>query len=174
MNKVRLYEFGSGIITTIPATELASGFVRARVQGVEGEVYVNAEEAARRLPTHHRHPPFPPEYRDIFEELSETFRDVYRKTPEEWEDGFRYDTNPDGQIWLWLAMATAFRTLTETKHLSNDRKKDYFDIVLSVFNNGPDVALETVELRATSKGEAGRIVRRIVDDCPRIGGCDGP
>lgn len=146
---------------TIPASELAPGFVRAAVEGIDGEVYVNAAEAAETCTGSFRQPPFPPEYRHIFENLAEVFRDVYPNTPEGWEDGFRHDLHPEGEIRKWCKMAAAFQTITAGKKLSMARKGDYFDIILSVFTNGPALALEMVELAATSQAEARRIVRQV-------------
>src|SRR5437660_1795022 len=87
--RVRVYDFETQKITTIPAAELASGMIKAQVQGIDGEVYVEASQV--RLGGDYRHPPFDAERKALMRHLAEVFADVYPITAEQWEDGFRRD-----------------------------------------------------------------------------------
>lgn len=166
MQTVNLYDFRSKKITTIPAAELAPGLVRAKVNGVDGEVYVDAADALENCVAICRHPPFPAEYCHIFEKFAEVFRDVYPITAAEWADGFRYDADADQEIEQWARRAGAFRRITaEKKFATRAWKQECFQIILAVFVNGSELALETVELEAISKSEAQQIVSRIVRGC---------
>lgn len=45
MNTVRLYDFETKILTDIPASELAPGYINSQVRGIEGTVFVKASQA---------------------------------------------------------------------------------------------------------------------------------
>ena len=86
MSTIRLYDFTTKAITEILADELAPGYVRARVEGIEGDVFV---EAAGSKLGDIKHDPFSPEVSELLQIFATTFHDVYPCTVEQWEDGFR-------------------------------------------------------------------------------------
>jgi hypothetical protein len=92
---VRVYDLETKTITTIPAQELAPGMIRAKVEGIEGEVFI---EAAQMGETPYRQPPFSEGIRKRLEEIRNTFVEVRPLSLEEWEDGFRRDTNPEKEV----------------------------------------------------------------------------
>jgi hypothetical protein len=153
---VRVYDFQTEQLTTIPASELAQGMVRARVIGIEGDVWVAASQA---IPSEYRHPPFPEDIRDYLRQLQKTFADVYPRTIEQWEDGFRRDTHPDREIALWLYMGDVFEHFTSGQPLDADQKRDIFQVILASVNNGTKHVLATTNPRTLSK----KRVREIVD-----------
>jgi hypothetical protein len=132
---VRVLDLDTGIITTIPARELAPGMVKAEVQGIVGEVWVDASKG-RESPI--RHPRFPDAYRDVFRELARVFGDVYRQTVEQWEEGFRREQHPEQEIALLLYLADVFTHFTAGRNLDAHQRKDIYDVVLACVNNGPE------------------------------------
>ncbi len=157
MTTVQLYDFETQTLTDIPASELAPGYISAKVLGIDGMVYVKASQA--KPATKFRQPPFTdPEVLAKFERFSKTFRNVYRKTSQEWADGFRYDSHPEGQIAWWEVAAAAFEYFTVGKNLSLLHERDYYQIVMSYFNNGPKFALYTVELTRLSNARARGVI----------------
>jgi len=161
--KVRVYDLQTKQLTTIPAAELAPGMVRANVQGIEGDVWIDATTAGQ-APL--RHPPFPEEIREHFRRFAALFHDVYPITPEQWEDGFRRDTNPEKEIAVWLRIADAFEHFTEGRQLFQDQRKDIFDVLLSLATNGADHVLQTVSPRTLSR----KRVKEMVDFLCGTGG----
>ena len=160
MNTVRLYDFETKTLTDIPASELAPGYINSQVQGIEGTVFVKASQA--KSPTEFRQPPFTdPKVLAKFERFSKTFKDVCRKTPQEWADGFRYDTTPAREIAWWERTATAFEHFTLGKNLSLLHLRDYFELVCSCFNNGSRHALQTVSLTRLSRARARGVIAEI-------------
>jgi hypothetical protein len=143
---VRVYDPDTGLTTTIPARELAPGMVPTRVDGTEGEVWVPATHLKK---GEYRHPEMP-QYRPLFRRLSETFAEVHPTTPEEWEDDFRRDRNADKEMGLWVRIADAYAHFSE-RIQSPDGQLDLYQFLLSCVNNGRELALATVNLRALSR-----------------------
>jgi hypothetical protein len=52
---VLVFDLATKQIATIPAAELAAGMARVRVEGIEGEVWIDTSTA---LPSEYQHPPF--------------------------------------------------------------------------------------------------------------------
>lgn len=138
----RMYDPDTGNIVTIPARELAEGMVRAKIDGIEGEVWVDSHDP-RWLEGPLRQPPFPEEIRAIFGNLQRTFREVYPISVEQWEDGFRRDEHPEREITIWLRMAGVFRHFTGGRKMSLHKKEGIFQTLLACSSNGPNGILLT-------------------------------
>ena len=154
--QVRLYDFDTKSVTTIPTRELAPGMVKVQIRGLEGDYWVDGSKLKKSPP---RHAPFGEEYQDRFAFLQATFHDVYPQTLEGWEDGFRRDANPAKQIEWWVNLAKVFKYFTDGKSLNKDERKDIFDLVLLACNNGP----ETVSLTFTPQVLSSNRMQKILD-----------
>jgi hypothetical protein len=152
---VRVYDFATGSVVTIPAAELAPGMVRARVEGIDGEVWIDGSTLAS---GQHQHPHFEGERKELMQVFAEVFADVYPKTPEEWEDGFRRDVHVDREIAMWQGIAHVFLHFTEGRGYDRDQKNDIFRVVLAYVNNGPDRVLQTVSPRTLSRNRVKDII----------------
>jgi hypothetical protein len=62
--------------------------------------------------------------------LQSTFAEVFKRTHEEWLDGFRRDLNPESEIRVWEAMASAHQTFFGEHALSLPAKKEALASVL--------------------------------------------
>ena len=153
-NPVRVYDFKTKKITEIPAAELAPCMVLACIEGV-GEVYIEAAQSKRAAS--HKHPPLA-EYREIFGMIKANVDEVFPKTLEEWEDGFRKDDNPYKEIQLWCYIANAYTACKQRFDLNPDQRRECFTITLSFFTNGRHNALETVSLDRISRPLAESLV----------------
>jgi hypothetical protein len=153
---VRLYDFRTKQLTKIPARELAPGMVRARITGIDGEVFVDAAQVLRGGEV--RHPPFPDAVREQLRRLYETFQDVYPKTLEEWEDGFRRDMHPEREIALWEYMATVFEHFTAGRSLNPEQRRDIYLVILTCMNNGKENVLVTTNPQTLSRKQVNEIV----------------
>jgi hypothetical protein len=144
---VDVWDFESKTKTRIPARELAPGMTRVFIADV-GEVWVNVKEL-RGGPL--RHGAFPESVRALIRRLQEVFAEVYTKSFEEWEEGFRRDTNWGKEIELWLRMANVYQHFTEGRLLDREQKQHYFSFILACANNGPDKAHLTCNPRTLSQ-----------------------
>lgn len=157
---VRVYDVPSRTLVTIPICELASGMIRARLQGVEGDVFVDSRQLKQGGAF--RYPPFPPAVLQVLRHLQDTFDEVHPRALEAWEDGFRRDTNPDSEIRLWLFMAEVYRRWTRGRRLSRRRKQDLFQVVLHYVTNGPEAVLATVPVRTLERRRVKALVASLV------------
>ena len=162
---VRIYDYSTKTLTEIPATELAPGYVRVRIIGIDGKVFVKADEI--NMSSEYAHPPFDDQTRAVFASFCETFVDIWPHTIEEWEHGFRMDQYPEQEIEVWKKIEAAYKHFTDQKKVPIDAKRDYFNIALSFVNNGYAAALEVIELRRLSKARARNVVRELQKMFPR-------
>jgi hypothetical protein len=158
MKIIKLYDFDTQLVTEIPMSELAPGYIRVTVAGV-GEVFVRSDSAKESEVF--RHPPLDAGLKKLMRDFSKLFRDVYPRTSEQWEDGFRRDTHPEREIEIWANIGGAFNHFTRGKKLNIHEKRDVFGIIMSCFNNGPDAALECYQPEALSRATAQQIVSQL-------------
>lgn len=157
---VKIYDFKTRKSIEIPAAELAPGYVRAQVEGVEGTVFVKADPAALGGEIHHYDfSEVLPRLKDIYDKL----KAVYPITWKQWLEGFQRDANPEREIAFWSVLAKKYASLTKGKPLPLDVRQEYFQITLSALNNGPAHALEVLELKRVSKTQAKRIVAFVTE-----------
>jgi len=120
---VRVYDLQTRTLTAVPAHELAPGMIRARVEGVEGEVFVSAAQLAalQAGPPPYRHPPFGDDVRALIATVRDALREVRPLSLEQWEDGLRRDIDPGGELAVWLNVAELYRRLTQGGDLGRTR-----------------------------------------------------
>jgi hypothetical protein len=87
---VRYYDVPARRVVQMPAAELRPGCVQARVQGIDGVVWVSTDQV-QQGPL--RHPPFEGDVRDYIRQIQEAFAEHRALSFEEWEEGFRRDGN---------------------------------------------------------------------------------
>jgi len=128
-----IYDPDSKSFHEIPESELAPGMIRAQVEGREGIVWI---EPGKLKQADFQHPPFIGERRDKVAQVQAAFPEVYDKSYEFWEDGFRRDTNPDKEIGIWLHIAETYSAF------ASDHPREYrgelFRLVLACSNSGRD------------------------------------
>jgi hypothetical protein len=146
---IKFYDFKTKKVTEMPEAELAPGCVKARIQGMKGEYFVNAADG--KIASGYKHPVFDDEERKIMKYLVHVFRDVHPMTAQEWEDGFRKDTNKEKEIVLWLRMGEVYQHYTTGKKLPLEAKKDYLSIILAVANSGLDFPRSLIDLQCLSR-----------------------
>jgi hypothetical protein len=151
---VRVYDFATKQIMIIPAAELAPGMVCAQVEGIEGEVWIDAK-GLKEGPF--RHPPFGEEVRAHLRRLQDVLHDVYPITVEQWEEGFRRDADPEPEIATWLRIADVYEHFTEGHALDQEHKRDIFDVILACVNNGKDYVSQTTSPRTLSRARVREI-----------------
>jgi hypothetical protein len=132
---VRVYDVKTASLVTIPLSDLPPGLVRATVEWVEGEFWLDPALLPAGVV---RHPPFPPEIKDILVRLQAVFQDIFPRTLAEWEHGFRCDREPEREIVLWLRMAEAFEHFTAGRDLDAEQRRDLFAVIFNWANRTAD------------------------------------
>ncbi|MBI2808701.1 MAG: hypothetical protein HYX68_27245 [Planctomycetes bacterium] len=137
---------------TVLATKVPAGYLPLHIRD-HGEFYASPEMLKTiKQRDEYVHPEFPPEVREIFRRFERVFDQVYPRTVEEWEDGFRYDRRPWGEIaiWEWWAdTVERFTThLTGTDSATHEKRKDVASLVLLLSRTPAD------NLDAIRKGRA--------------------
>jgi hypothetical protein len=77
------------------------------------------------------HKQLSPELEERIRKLQSTFAEVFERTHEEWLDGFQRDLNPEAEIKLWEAMASAYQILLGEHALSLPAKKEALGLLCS-------------------------------------------
>jgi hypothetical protein len=109
----------------------------------------------------YQHPPFGEVYRPWFERMSRTFAEVCPGSPEDWEDDFRRDRNPEREMALWDELARGYLHFTQGQDWDLGRKKELFQLLLSCLTEGAKYALRRVDLRHLSRARARDIVNHV-------------
>src|SRR2546421_8961646 len=126
MKKVKVYNFVTKKLSSIPVSELAPGMIEAEVQGI-GRVWVAASQL--KMDGSYQHPPFSEEVRDFLRRIKAALDEVFPQTLEGWEDGFRKDINAEREIALWLNIAATYEQCTATVECTAQQRKEYFDVI---------------------------------------------
>lgn len=137
---VTLWDGSSNTFTQIPKSELAPGMVQCKIQGRSGLVWREATSVdLKKAP--YRHPPFEGNVRLVVGSLSISFAGVYEHSYEFWEDGFRRDTNPHAEMYIWIVAADVYREFAEGRSL--EYRRELFRL-LAVCNVTPQDTLPMV------------------------------
>lgn len=99
------------------------------------------------------HKQLSPELEERIRKLQSTFAEVFERTHEEWLDGFLRDLNPEAEIKLWEAMASAYQSLLGKHALSLPAKKEALGLLCS--GQTPEMG----KLRYLRRDEAEELLR---------------
>jgi hypothetical protein len=105
IEKVPFFDVESGRVVRIPASELRPGAVQARVQGIEGLVWLLPDQL-KQGPV--QHPPFDEGIRAYIRQIQEAFAEHRALSFNEWEEGFRRDAHPEREIAIWSHAADIY------------------------------------------------------------------
>src|SRR5689334_3480945 len=153
---VPFLDTATGKVVQIPAAELRPGAVQAKVRGIDGLVWVMADEVK---PGEVRHPPFSEEILAYVRRIREVFAEHRPLTVDEWQDGFRRDLRPSNEIALWLHAADVYEEFAANEP-SPRRREDVYATIVACLNASPDGVWHVLELTALSRPEAQRIIDR--------------
>ena len=160
---VRVYDFVTKKVSTIPASELAPRMIEADVEGV-GRVWIYPPDGIKLGPL--RHPPFSEEVRQSLRQIQDGLQDVYPQTLEAWELGFRRDADPAEEIAIWLHITSVYERSTRGLNLSPQERRNYFRVVLACANSSQDNVLNVIDLSSISRSEAERVISMYYSPVP--------
>jgi len=75
------------------------------------------------------HQPFTKEIKAVLKEIKSSLDEVFPKTLEDWENGFRQDLNAATEISIWRYIAKIYSLFTVYKNLALPKKEAYFDLI---------------------------------------------
>jgi hypothetical protein len=110
----------------------------------------------------YRHPPFGEEYRPFFERMSSLFGEVCPGSPEDWEDDFRRDRNPEREMDVWNKIAGFYEHFTRTGTWTLGQKEELLGLLLACVNAGPTFALNGRSLCHLARPLAKKVVEHVV------------
>ncbi len=110
---------------------------------------------------HYRHPPFGEAYRPFFEKMSRPFAEFGMGSPEEWEDDFRRDRNPEREMGLWKQLAEFYEHFLQSGEWSLERKGELFRLLVTCMSAGAKYALHRSNFRHLSRRQATNIVKHV-------------
>jgi hypothetical protein len=158
-SKVRVYDSESKSAQEIPASELAPGYVLAVVPGVEGLVYVKADDKSR----------YPvPRHRDLSEECkrvihyyAERTKQVDTRTIEQHLAGFCAERDPVRELLIHFRIAYVYAHFAKHKIISPEDRRSLFAVAMRCSMAEPHTAMETLDFETLSLARAR--IQQIVD-----------
>jgi|TARA_B110000196_G_C21133460_1_gene659747 hypothetical protein len=150
---VPVYNVKTGEVNSLPQEDLGPEMVRVRL---EGEIFwIDSNDLN---PSKYQHPVFEGDRKKRVQTILTKLEEVYPQTYEEWEDGFRRDTNPDNEISIWERITSVYRKHSDNVN-SLELKKEIFRVALICSYSTPDVVLSQAGIEKLKKSDAEKIIR---------------
>jgi hypothetical protein len=156
LERVKVYDFLTRSVRSIPAVELAPGMVAATVPDVAGTVWIDVAQLEE---SDYQHPALPLELRERIVQVRDALWEVYPQSLEEWEDGFRRDADPQLELAIWQHIAATYEGIVASRMLSLAEKQDYFNVLVACSMTPREHLFSAVSLAAISQGDAEEAVR---------------
>ena len=144
---VKIYDFKTKIVTTIPAAELAPGMIRIRLSGSDEIYWADASQMSD-AKSQYWHSPFSGELKEKIVFIQRALSDVHFKTFESWEDGFRQDLNAKQEIEIWFRAAMLYSSFAESHRLNREQKHEVFSVLGACLNGTRSTVFETITLNS--------------------------
>ena len=153
---VPFYDVPNQRIIEIPRSELAQGAIQVQIDGVDGLVWVDAGQLK---PSEICHPPFAGTRRESVMAIHQAFAEHRSLTYDEWEVGFRRDSNPDSEIAIWLHAAQVYTDFAEME-TALARRQELHKILIACLTTEQDAVWNVLSLVEFTDDEAKKIVNR--------------
>jgi len=153
---VPFFDVPSGRVVQIPAAELRPGTVQARVDGIDGIVWLLPDEL-QQGPI--QHPEFGEDIREYIRQIHTAFAEHRSLSFEEWEEGFRRDTNPEREIAIWSHAADVYTAFADVEP-SAERRGDVYRCIVACMTSGPADVWHVLKPEVLSRSEAEQVVNR--------------
>ena len=145
---VRVYDFDTGRAYAIPAGELAPGMAKVSIDGIAGEVWVDAAELA---PGPIRHRALPADVADRVERVFATFEQVLTVQDVDlptFTDDFRREIDPAAEVAAWEYLAWVYERITGLSDFSLAGKCGVYNTLLACSTGPRHAARATIEAPA--------------------------
>jgi hypothetical protein len=146
----------TGKTTWIPKAELSPGVVLVQIQGDKQPVYADAAQLKQGP---FRHPPFENAERAAIQSLVTDLAEVYPRSYEQWEDGFRRDQTPAREIAGWIHLAAILMVMSERFAFRLPEKKECFSILVACFTGPRDTVRDRSDPKLLSDEQINQAVK---------------
>jgi hypothetical protein len=153
---VSFLDVENGRVVQIPASELLPGVVQVKLRGHEGLVWALPSQLK---PGPIKHPEFDEGIREYIRQIQAAFAEHRPSSFEEWEDGFRRDTNPEREIALWSHAANVYTEFAGDEP-SAERRGDVYLCISACLVAGPEDVWRVLRPEVLSRPEAQKVVDR--------------
>ena len=140
---VRLFDLGTNLVTEIPRSELAPSYVLARIEGVEGTVYVDIRET--RLSSQPVHGGLSKEFERAIRYCMKLEGAVDPTTFEGHVDLFLRDLNPKRDLMSYFHCALVFAHFASTKVIYKTQRKQMWHWIAHCSQSESTTVMETWE-----------------------------
>jgi hypothetical protein len=150
---------------SVAATEVPAGYAPVHIID-HGDFYASPE-VLRTFKTRDEyvHSEFPSDVREIFRRFERVFASFYPRTVEQWEEGFRRDRYPWGEIAMWEWWANTIEQftahLTGTDAAVGEKREEVVRLVMSLSRSPAAERDAVLKGRATVQGLQTLSSRRI-------------
>jgi hypothetical protein len=127
---VRLFDYETQQVRLIPASELAEGWMKVRIQGLDGEYWV---DASKTKPSPIRHANLSPDAKARVVTLLAQFGEAFPLPVGEWEQGFLHDAHPENEIAIWEKIAAVYERVVDGRKLRVEKRRAIV-LALTVFS----------------------------------------
>lgn len=100
--------------------------------------------------------------------MQSVFAEVDSSPLEKWENDFKRDVDPDREIAIWEAMASAYEAFCTNRTISIEGKKDVYAIALMRSAAPESEVLKHVQLKVLSKEDAQIVLKGFTSPPQRI------
>jgi hypothetical protein len=153
---VRFFDAPTGQVVRIPATELRPGILQARIEGVDGVVWVAPDQLE---PNEICHPPFDGDLLASVRRIHATFAAHCSLTFAQWEEGFRRDADPEREIARCVHAVNVYTTFTQDES-DPTRREDVFRTVVACLTASADSVWHVLQTQSLTRREAQRVIDR--------------
>jgi hypothetical protein len=115
-----------------------------------------------------RHEQLTPQQLQRIRRLQTVFAEVDSSPLEKWENDFKRDDDPDREIAIWEAMASAYEIFCTNRTTSIDAKKDVYTITLMRSAAPESEVLKHVQLKVLSREDALVVLKGFTSPPQRI------
>lgn len=99
------------------------------------------------------------EQKERVEVIAHIFANIFPDTTDTWIMDFSRDHNPETEIYIWENIATAFLKIEQVKFLSEEQKKEAFNLLLMRSWESGSKVLEKFQLNTLSRKVAKEVLR---------------
>jgi hypothetical protein len=157
--KVRVHDFESKATQEIPASELAPGYVLAVVPGVEGLVYVKADDKLRQ-PVR-RHKDLSEECKRVIRYYAEKTEQVDIRTIDQHLAGFCAERDPVRELLIHFKIAYVYAHFAKHKIVSPEDRRSLFAVTVRCSMAEQHTVMETLDFETLPLPRAR--IQQIVD-----------
>ena len=150
---VAYYDFQTQKLVQIPKSELVPGMVQAKIEGIDEIVWISPDQLQQGKV---KNPPFDEEVRSLLEIIRETFHEHRPASLEEWEDGFRRDSNPEQEIAIWLHAASVYKVFA-IESPAAEKRQEIYRVIVSCMTTSPDNVQNVLTMNILSRAEVAMI-----------------